>query len=629
MGRVFKALDLRRQEAQDRHPYVAVKLLSDSFRQHPASFISLQREAKKSQSLSHPNIIKVFDFDRDGGTIYMTMEYLSGRTLDSIIKAPVFSGIHLKKAMEIIRPVAEALAYAHKKGIVHCDLKPSNVFIMDDGQEKVIDFGIARAVKRKDVAETDVTVFDAGLLQALSPPYASPEMIEGEDPDPRDDIYALACITYELLSGQHPFNRRSALIARKSGRQPPKLPHLTSRQWSALKRGLALNRDERTPTVESFVHDLAPVDTSKNWHLLAAGAAVSSVLVGGVVWFSSRSAIDTHSARGESEIVANSRSNDVREQAPKPQGQQTNSPAPVSPAVAPQEGGPPAPGAANSPPHGAPEREAMAGQPPSQGEALPRAGGQAQEENKEQEQGTTLRDCSECPEMVAVAPGNFLMGAPESDPDAEPGEKPQRAVGIEKPFAISNYEITFEEWEACASDGGCHGVPDDSGWGRGSRPVINVSWNDAQDYLKWLQKTTGQRYRLPTEAEWEYAARAGTTTRYPWGEQIGENNANCNGCGSSWDNQQTAPVGSFSPNAFGLYDMVGNVWQWVEDCQNPHGETTKADSRPRNERTRCQRVVRGGSWANSPGALRVSQRLIGPATAREDNIGFRVVRDLP
>ena len=173
-----------------------------------------------------------------------------------------------------LRPVAEALAYAHKKGIIHCDFKPSNVFIMDDEQVKVIDFGIAQAVKRKDAAETDVTVFDAGLPQALSPPYASPEIIDGEDPDPRDAVYALACITYELLSGQHPFDQRSGVIARNNGRQPPKLPNLTGRRWSALKRGLALTRRERAATVASFVLDLAPPVTSKKWLLLGGGAAV-------------------------------------------------------------------------------------------------------------------------------------------------------------------------------------------------------------------------------------------------------------------------------------------------------------------------------------------------------------------
>ena len=491
--------------------------------------------------------------------------------------------------------------------------------ITDDGEVKVIDFGIARAVKRKDVADTDLTVFDAGLLQALSPPYASPEMIEGEDPDPRDDIYALACITYELLSGQHPFERRSALIARRSGGQPPRLPNLTGRQWSALKRGLALNRDERTPTVKSFVHNLAPAAISKNWHLLAAGAAVCAVLAGGVIWFS---AIDksTHEADGTSEIASSSKPYGDPAQSPEPQSQPTPLQAPTLPEVTREGARSSSLIAGNAPSPDKPQ--------PLQGEALPSAAGEAQQEHREQGQGMTLRECSECPKMVAVAAGNFLMGAPESDTDAEPGEKPQRPVVIEKPFAMSKYEVTFKEWEACASEGDCHAVPDDKGWGRENRPVINVSWNDTQDYLKWLRRKTGQSYRLPTEAEWEYAARGGTTARYPWGDQVGGNNANCSTCGSSWDGQQTAPVGSFKPNAFGLYDMAGNVWEWVEDCRKPNGETNRAGSRSQKERSAgCQRVVRGGSWANSATALRVSEQLNGPATTREDNIGFRVARD--
>ena len=139
---------------------------------------------------------------------------------------------------------------------------------------------------------------------------------------------------------------------------------------------------------------------------------------------------------------------------------------------------------------------------------------------------------------------------------------------IAKPFAVSKFEVTFDEWDTCARYGGCRTDVSDFGFGRGQRPVIKVTWDDAQQYVAWLSKMTGEPYRLLTEAEYEYATRAGTTTAYPWGDDIGTNKANCNGCGSQWDNKQTAPVGSFAPNGFGLFDMVGNVWEWVEDCYN-------------------------------------------------------------
>ena len=146
----------------------------------------------------------------------------------------------------------------------------------------------------------------------------------------------------------------------------------------------------------------------------------------------------------------------------------------------------------------------------------------------------------------------------------------------------------------------------DSGFGRGTKPVINVNWDDAQQYVAWFSKMTGQPYRLLTEAEWEYAARAGTTTAYSWGDEIGKGNANCNGCGSKWDNRETSPVGSFKPNAFGLYDMHGNVWQWVQDCYHDNYNGAPTDGSAWTSGDCSRRVLRGGAWGNFPRNLRAA-----------------------
>jgi len=177
---------------------------------------------------------------------------------------------------------------------------------------------------------------------------------------------------------------------------------------------------------------------------------------------------------------------------------------------------------------------------------------------------SSFKDCAtDCPEMVVIPAGTFAMGSPQAEPGRQLTEAPQHNVTIAKPFAVSKFELTFAEWDACAARGDCNAQVDDHGWGRDRQPVINVSWDDAQRYVTWLSKITGKTYRLLTEAEYEYAARAGTLTAYPWGDDVGNNHANCAGCGSRWDAAQTAPVGSFAPNQFGLHDMVmsGSGWR--------------------------------------------------------------------
>jgi formylglycine-generating enzyme required for sulfatase activity len=245
--------------------------------------------------------------------------------------------------------------------------------------------------------------------------------------------------------------------------------------------------------------------------------------------------------------------------------------------------------------------------------------------------GDIFRECNNCPELVVVPAGGFTMGSPVSEKDRSDDEGPQHDVSIGKNFAVSRTEVTFDEWRACVEDKGCPGnrSPDDRGWGKGSRPVINVSWDDAKEYVAWLSGKTGKPYRLLTEAEWEYAARAGTATTYSWGDEIGKGNANCDGCGSQWDNKQTAPVGSFKPNVFGLYDMHGNAWEWVEDCWRNSYQGAPLDGSAwaiacPDER----RVVRGGSWGYDPRSLRAAFRFRYTPVNRDNYIGFRLARTL-
>lgn len=222
------------------------------------------------------------------------------------------------------------------------------------------------------------------------------------------------------------------------------------------------------------------------------------------------------------------------------------------------------------------------------------------------------------------------MGSPTSEPGRSADEDPQHRVRIARPFAVGRFEVTFDEWDACAADAGCNGYkPSDEGWGRGRRPVINVSWDDARAYIAWLSKKTGKSYRLLSESEYEYATRAGTQTAYPWGNAIGRNNANCHACGSQWDARQTAPVGSFAPNRFGLYDTVGNVREWTEDCYHDNYSGAPADGSAWIKGANCyNRVVRGGSWFIAPAFLRSASRYWFTTDYRLNYLGFRVARTL-
>lgn len=268
--------------------------------------------------------------------------------------------------------------------------------------------------------------------------------------------------------------------------------------------------------------------------------------------------------------------------------------------------------------------------------------------------GNSFRECAPrqpnadyCPDMVVVPAGTFAMGSPPTDKNALTTELPQHPVTIAAPFAVSRFELTFDEWDTCFHHGGCIENTIDAGFGRGENPVTYVNWNDAQQYVAWLSRMTGKHYRLLSEAEYEYSTRARTTTEYPWGNELqfkGQTMANCAGCGSQWDGLQTAPVGAFRPkmsgfyefvgtfppNKFGLHDMVGNVFEWVQDCYHPTYQGAPGDGSAwlGSSGDDCKRVVRGGSWNEPPVALGSAFRYGNSADARVNFFGFRVARTL-
>jgi len=235
--------------------------------------------------------------------------------------------------------------------------------------------------------------------------------------------------------------------------------------------------------------------------------------------------------------------------------------------------------------------------------------------------GEIFRDCADCPELVVVPAGEFTMGSGETV-----YEKPEHKVVIASPFAIGRREVTFEEWDRCFAAGGCKYSPDDHGWGRGPRPVIDVSWDDAKTFLTWLAQTTRRPYRLPSEAEWEFAARAGTNSRFWWGRST-TTSAVCEDC-SSPPPRQTMPTGSIRPNGFGLFDVAGNAAEWVEDCWNESYRGAPVDGSPWSAGQCRQRALRGGSFANTMNMVRPAARFRYDQDVRYYANGFRVARDL-
>jgi len=571
MSRVFNAIDLRRAEAGADVPFVAVKVLTEPFDEYFGSMAALQREAHKLQSLTHPNIVRVFDCDRDEQTVFMTMEYLAGRSLQKILRANADRPMDAPAALKLIVAIGEALESAHQNHIVHGDLKPGNVIVTDDGGVKVIDFGMAQFIARAD-AVVEVGSVGEARPKAITPRYASPQLAAGYDPEPADDVYALACIAYEALSGTHPFGTEG--IQRVGGVQTPlrRPPRIPVHQYTALARALTYDRQHRTRSIRQFLDELLATHRRtlvRRWIWAAAAALLLVACLYAL-------------------LGAHHASKDV------------------------------AAGAAVAAP------------------------------------GTVLRDCPTCPLMTILPAGHFQQGGSTG---ASAFELPQHAVVIGRPFGMSTDEVTVAEFQefitavprdmsGCTTyDGQWQAHPEANWLAPGfeqspTHPVTCVSWDDAVAYAAWLSQRTGHQYRLPSASEWEYAARAGGENPSPWsadGSQacldanVADQSAaerfpgwNVFSCSDHY--VTTAPVGSFRANAFGLHDLFGNVFEWVEDCWSDDYENAPTDGLAMVTSGCAEHEMRGGSWFSAPRYVTASYRNRFAHDYRSSSVGIRLVR---
>ncbi len=282
MGQVWRAKDLLGEEARDRNPYVAVKVLNSDLEGHPEAFVAMHREATRAQKLAHPNIVTVYVFDRDDelGRAFIAMELLEGRPLDQVIREASAGGLPREQALPIIRGMAEGLAYAHRKGIVHSDFKPANVFITPDGTPKILDFGIARAVQVAGMEPAD-SADDEGF-QGYTPGYAAPEALDGQPPSTSEDVFSLGIVSYELVTGSHPFKRMSAQEARNEGFDRAPLRGLKRRECNAIDTALAFERPQRFPDAGAFLRQLQGVPVIQK-ALVAVVCLL--VLAAGGLWY--------------------------------------------------------------------------------------------------------------------------------------------------------------------------------------------------------------------------------------------------------------------------------------------------------------------------------------------------------
>jgi formylglycine-generating enzyme required for sulfatase activity len=597
-------------------------------------------EGRKLVSFKHENIVRALNLIEANSTAYLAMEYEEGETLSSYLQREQ-RPLTEQECKDIFRPLLRGLAYLHGKEFLHRDIKPGNIYLRQSGEPLLIDFGSARQV---------VSGGDNRLTMLYTPGYAAPEQysMDASRQGPWTDLYSIGATMYRCIFGELAVDAMSRKDAAFEGEVDPLISATTRGAGQFSEPFLALidelmkvdPRDRRLSAgdAESRLAGQAVVEPSTK---LVGGAERTRRIAPGAVHDESALRDETGPLDGVQDqgasvagvvsgLAADQRIGDHPTTA---RGSKAGwglpgviaaataavglTVAAVWSIVASLDDAPePGPTAGTPPPVNRADRteerhisETTSVAPQVTASALedPWPAGKALRD--------TLPGGASGPSMVIVPAGQASLGTDKGEPD----ESPSYSTAFATPFAISVGEITFEDYAVYANATAAP-LPDDAGWGRGQRPVVGVSWQDAVDYAGWLSERTGESYRLPSESEWEYVARAGSETETPepgsgnWGQPITTGG--------------TEPQGSYPPNGFGVQDMAGNVWEWTADCWNPDHTGANSDGNAR-ERGDCdRRVLRGGAWNSEDERVRFPNRSPALIETRSRSVGFRLVREL-
>jgi formylglycine-generating enzyme required for sulfatase activity len=584
----------------------AIKVLKSEIREQPEALALLREEVRKTRSLSHPNVVGVYSLNSDHANIYMLMEYLEGKTLDALIDEDFGRGMPFNRAWPLIQDIGAALAFAHDRSVIHSDLKPSNIFVTTSGRAKLVDFGIARAARGRPRG------VDPAALGALTPAYASCEMLEGQEPDSRDDIYALACVIYELLSGKHPFGNRSAVEARDEKRTPAPLAALSRAQNAALAKALAFDREQRTPSVEALIAGLEQASGNRMRMVgLVAGIAGVLGVAAGLAWWtlsgSHRAAAPAEESSGPAALRAHDALTRVRNLAEQARKLNVDK---ADPSLS-----------DGSNRLQAAEQQLAAGQVADASRslteaqtalraALGSAGRLARIGSEPEEVVLAVNLCSrtspcsaadftdEAPRSVVLRPFALDATGVTNAAFAEFVQAKQYTTEAERGrgvYAIAGGKLVAkpgESWRTLRDHDAAAGV-DAAGY-----PARGIDFAAAQAYCAWRDA------RLPTEEEWEFSARPDQRI-FPWGNDPVRPDAGAAA--------RLLPVGEQpATGRFGERGLGGMLWEWVDGG------------------TAAERVFRGASWLDTdPVHQRLAQRVLENPVRAHIDTGLRCAKSVP
>jgi formylglycine-generating enzyme required for sulfatase activity len=657
MAQVWQATDLATHAELGHSAQVALKILAPELTQSPRYARLLIAEAARARRLAHEHIVRVYDWARDPATAsyFVIMEYLEGEDLDHLLARD--GPVSLERALALLAPVAQALEYAwDRHRLVHRDIKPGNVFVTKRGDVKLLDFGIAARARAGASAAALEAPASSGTAGYRAPEAATP----GKQPERTLDVYAVAVMICKMVGAADCGTATDAL---------------NERQWQALQAGFALDGSARPPSVGDLLASLREADAAtardQAAHELEAARraqeeegrrkAQAAALTAAQAEAARQRRERERQERAAAEAARRERKEALRQQLLARRAEEAEKARLAHEAaqrralqakaaaayVAEQQRTAAAQAAAVSPKPASGEPAETDESGPVRGDSMPAA--------LVADAAGMLRDpfidgSESGPALVLIPAGRFQMGSPEHErriamaAGAQKNwlarETPQHWVGIARAFALGRDPVSVGEWRAFVRDTGWQGQGEVDWAAPGfaqtdAHPVVGVTWHDAQRYVQWLSARTGQRYRLPSEAEWEYACRAGTRTAFSCGDTIGTDQANYdgnftyNGGAHGIYRKGTTPAGAFAPNPWGLCDMHGNVWEWVQDVVHENYEGAPGDGSAWEEGgDQSRRILRGGSWLYNPRYLRSALRNGFSAVLSNDIVGFRVAREL-